>query len=157
MAILLHEAGLLSRARLYATDISASALTRAQDGIYTADRIDQYARNYQAAGGTGDFGSYFTSQYGRAIIRADLRQNIIWGQHNLVTDGSFNEFHLILCRNVMIYFDRPLQERVYHLLHESLSSRGALGLGRHESLDFTPLAGRYQTLDAREKLYRRAS
>ncbi|WP_027481788.1 CheR family methyltransferase [Deinococcus pimensis] len=157
MAILLAEADLLGRARLYATDISAHALQRAQDGIYSAERLDLYARNYREAGGTGDFASYFTQQYDRGIVRADLRHNIIWGQHNLVTDGSFNEFHVILCRNVLIYFDRDLQERVYGLLDESLAARGTLGLGRHETLDFTPLARRYQTLDPREKLYRRTA
>ncbi|WP_280985085.1 CheR family methyltransferase [Deinococcus maricopensis] len=155
MAILLHEAGLLERTRLYATDMSAAALAAARSGIYPQDKLSAYAQAYALSGGTGDFGAYFTQQYDHGIVHASLRRNIIWGQHNLATDGSFNEFHLILCRNVMIYFKKPLQEHVHALLTESLVPFGVLGLGRHESLDFSAHAGRYSTLNLTEKLYRR--
>ncbi|GBF07866.1 protein-glutamate O-methyltransferase, cheR [Deinococcus aerius] len=157
LAILLSEAGLLGRSRLYATDMSAAALVVARNGIYPQEKLAAYARNYALSGGTGDFGAYFTQQYGHGRVDASLRQNIIWGQHNLVTDGSFNEFHLILCRNVLIYFNRPLQEQVQGLLVGSLAPFGVLGLGRHESLEFSPHAWRFATLNLSEKLYRRTA
>ncbi|PYE49390.1 CheR family methyltransferase [Deinococcus yavapaiensis] len=156
-AILLHEAGLLNRTRLYATDLNPKALARARDGIYPRDRMEGYARNYHEAGGERDFASYFTRSYDHAIVRGDLKRQITWGQHNLVTDGSFNDFHLILCRNVLIYFDKPLQARVHELLFESLAPSGVLGLGRHETLTFSPVQSRFVELDAREKLYRRVA
>ncbi|ACO47769.1 protein-glutamate O-methyltransferase CheR [Deinococcus deserti] len=155
VAILLHEAGLLERSRLYATDISAPALAVARRGIYTQEKLEEYARNYQLAGGIRAFSSYFTAQYDHGLVRADLRRNIIWGQHNLVTDGSFNEFHLILCRNVLIYFTQKLQEQVQALLLGSLVPFGVLGLGRHETLDFSAHQRRFETINLSEKLYRR--
>lgn len=155
LAILLHEAGLLDRARLYATDMHAPALNVARSGIYPLEKLGPYALNYTQSGGQGDFGSYFTTQYGHALVRADLRQNIIWGQHNLATDGSFNEFHLILCRNVLIYFTRHLQEQVKALLWHSLTPFGTLALGRHEGMEFSEHAPRFTTLNLTEKLYRR--
>ncbi|SMB80184.1 CheR family methyltransferase [Deinococcus hopiensis] len=155
LAILLEEAGLLSRTRLYATDVSAPALAVARQGIYSAEKLAGYARNYTDAGGARSFSAYFTQGQGHALVSAPLRQNVIWGQHNLVTDGSFNEFHLILCRNVMIYFARPLQEQVQGLLHASLVTFGVLGLGQHETLEFSPHSAHFETLNYREKLYRR--
>ncbi|MFD1733584.1 CheR family methyltransferase [Deinococcus malanensis] len=155
VAILLEEAGLLERSRLYATDISAPALAVARRGIYPQDRLKEYGRNYLLAGGTRQFSSYFTAQYDHGLVRSDLRRNIIWGQHNLVTDGSFNEFHLILCRNVLIYFTQKLQEQVQALLLGSLVPFGVLGLGRHETLDFSAHQRRFETLNLSEKLYRR--
>ncbi|AFZ67889.1 CheR family methyltransferase [Deinococcus peraridilitoris] len=157
MAILLQEEGLLERSRLYATDLSTANLARARDGIYPQRHLAQYAKNYRASGGQGDLESYFTSQYEHAIIRTELKRNIIWAQHNLVTDGSFNDFHVILCRNVLIYFNQDLQAKVHHLLHDSLAPFGLLALGRFEPLDMGLLAGRYSTLDAREKLYRKVA
>jgi chemotaxis protein methyltransferase CheR len=155
VAILLQEAGLLERSRLYATDISAPALAVARRGIYPQDRLKLYGRNYLLAGGSRQFSSYFTAQYDHGLVRADLRRNIIWGQHNLVTDGSFNEFHLILCRNVLIYFTQKLQEQVQALLLGSLVPFGVLGLGRHETLDFSTHQRRFETINLSEKLYRR--
>ena len=157
MAMLLEEEGLLSRARLDATDLSPAVLARARDGIYSQDRIETYARNYQEAGGRGDFRSYFTWQYDHAIVHSRLKQNIIWAQHNLVTDSSFNDFHVILCRNVLIYFNPQLQTRVHDLLFESLAPFGTLALGRFEPLDLRLLENRYVTLNAREKLYRKVA
>lgn len=157
LAILLHEAGLLERTRLYATDLSAAALEVARQGLYPGDKVDAYARNYAASGGEGDFAAYFTRLDGHAQVSAELRRHVIWGQHNLVSGGSFNEFHLILCRNVLIYFTRPLQEQVQGLLLGSLMPFGVLALGRHESLDFSAHAGRFSTLNLAEKLYRKVS
>ncbi|WP_328774712.1 CheR family methyltransferase [Deinococcus aquaedulcis] len=155
LAILLHEAGLLDRSRLYATDMHAPALQQARQGIYPLGKLAAYEDNYHLSGGQAEFGDYFTQQYGHARVKAFLRQPIIWGQHNLATDSSFNEFHLILCRNVMIYFTRPLQDHVQALLWESLMPFGVLGLGHHESLDFSPQAVRFEPLNLAEKLYRR--
>ncbi|UQN09119.1 protein-glutamate O-methyltransferase CheR [Deinococcus sp. QL22] len=155
LAILLAEAGLLHRTRLYATDISADALAVARSGIYSQQRLTVYADNYALAGGRGNFESYFTQRDDHGRIESSLRENIIWGQHNLATGGSFNEFHLILCRNVLIYFNSALQEHVQNLLVESLTSFGVLGLGRHESMEFSPYARRFATLNLSEKLYRR--
>ena len=157
LAILLEEAGLLARTRLYATDVSASVLATARQGVYPAEKLDAWAQNYAEAGGKGPLRSHFTVQGDLALVGTRLRQNVTWGQHNLVTDGSFNEFHLILCRNVMIYFARPLQEQVLGLLRESLVRFGVLGLGGHETLDFSPQAAFFETLNAREKLYRRTA
>ena len=157
LAILLHEEGLLERSRLYATDLSANALRRARDGIYPADRLELYERNYTEAGGRAEFSGYLTQQYGHGIVRADLRRSIVWGQHNLATDGSFNEFHLVLCRNVLIYFNSALQTRVFSLLHDSLATFGMLALGRHESLDFASVADRFSVMNAAEKLYKKVA
>ncbi|UBV42001.1 protein-glutamate O-methyltransferase CheR [Deinococcus taeanensis] len=155
LAILLSEAGLLERTRLYATDMHAPALGVARQGIYPAAKMNAYEAAYQDAGGQADFRRYFTWQYDHALVRADLRQPIIWGQHNLATDSSFNEFHLILCRNVLIYFTRPLQDHVKALLHDSLTPFGILALGRHETMDFSVHAPRFECLNLTEKLYRR--
>lgn len=155
LAILLQEAGLYDRVRLYATDMNEVALGRARDGVYPLEEMKIYARNYLDAGGSGALSDYYTAQYGRAIFHGSLKKNIVWSQHNLVTDGSFNEFHVILCRNVLIYFDRPLQARVHRLLYESLASFGMLGLGQKESINFSERETCYETLDDMEKWYRK--
>lgn len=155
MAILLHEEGLLDRTRIYATDISQTALNAAHEGIYPLEKMKEYTQNYQAGGGKAAFSEYFQAGHGHVVMRADLSQNIVWAQHNLVTDASFNEFDLILCRNVLIYFNARLQERVHRLLYDSLTPDGLLVLGRQESLQLTPHESCYQALDSREKIYRR--
>lgn len=153
LAILLQEEGLYDRVRLYATDMNEVILTRARDGIYPLDRMRLYARNYLDAGGRRSLADYYTAQYGRAIFHGSLKKNIIWSQHNLVTDGSFNEFHVIFCRNVLIYFDKTLQARVHQLLYDSLVTFGVLGLGQMESIRFSPYESRYEVLDSVEKWY----
>lgn len=153
LAILLQEEGLYDRVRLYATDMNEIILARARDGIYPLERMNTYAQNYVNAGGKSSLTDYYTAQYGRAIFHSRLKKNIIWSQHNLVTDGSFNEFHVILCRNVLIYFDQTLQTRVHRLLHESLITFGMLGLGQMESIRFSPCEVCYETLDGMEKWY----
>jgi chemotaxis protein methyltransferase CheR len=155
MAILMHEEGLYHRCRFYATDMNEMVLRQAKAGIYSIDLMQEYTQNYLLAGGKGSFSEYYTAAYENAIFRSSLKENIIFSQHNLATDGSFNEFNVILCRNVLIYFNQSLQERVHNLLYESLSRFGVLGLGRQESLNFTPHEQHYEALEKREKLYRR--
>lgn len=156
MAILLKEEGIYERCRLYATDLSDELLHRARTGIYPLDKIRSYTANYHRAGGTGEFSAYYTADHKNAVLTPSLRRNIVFSQHNLASDGSFNEFNVILCRNVMIYFDATLCDRVHELLYESLGMFGVLGLGMKETLAGTPRADRYETLDPVARLYRRA-
>lgn len=155
MAILLEEEGLYHRCRIYATDTNDEVLKRARSGIYPMELMQEYTQLYLKAGGRRSFSEYYTAAYDSAIFRASLRDNIIFSQHNLATDSSFNEFNVILCRNVLIYFNRDLQKRVHELFYESLCSFGILGLGRQESLRFTPYEQHYQEIAQGEKLYRR--
>jgi chemotaxis protein methyltransferase CheR len=155
LAILLEEEGLYERCRIYGTDISMVALERAARGILPLANMKEYTRNYQLAGGTRDFSDYYGADDKNAILRERLRQNVVFSQHNLVSDGAFNEFQLVLCRNVMIYFDEVLRERVIGLLHGSLVRFGVLGLGRKETLRYTPFSDRFEELPGNVKLYRR--
>lgn len=157
MAILLHEEGLLDRSRIYATDLDQPTLDRAKGGIYRLDLMKEYTENYQAAGGKAAFSEYYRAGHGHVVMRKDLSKKIVWAQHNLVTDASFNEFHLILCRNVLIYFNAHLQQRVHDLMYESLAEGGVLVLGRQESLRLTPHELSYRVLDRREKIYQRVN
>ena len=155
MAILLEEEGLYDRARIYATDINEVVLARARDGIYPLERMQEYTQNYQRAGGKRSFSEYYTAKYGNALFNSALKRNVVFSQHNLVTDRSFAECTVILCRNVMIYFDRELQERVHKLFYESLPIFGVLCLGAKESLRFNKFEAAYEPIDARQKIYRR--
>jgi chemotaxis protein methyltransferase CheR len=155
MAILLEEEGLYDRARIYATDINEVVLQRARAGIFPLDKMQEYTQNYLKAGGRRSFSEYYTALYDGALFNAALTRNVVFSQHNLVTDGSFSEFNVIVCRNVMIYFDRKLQNRVHGLFYESLGRFGALALGNKETLRFTEFEDRYEVVDAREKIYRR--
>jgi chemotaxis protein methyltransferase CheR len=156
LAIMLAEEGLLGRCRIYATDINESVLEKAREGIFPLELMQKYTQNYIRAGGTRSFSEYYTAAYDNAIFRPALREQVVFAKHNLVTDGPFNEFNLILCRNVMIYFNRRLQDRVHNVLFDSLASSGVLGLGARETLLLTPLEDRYEELDAPHRLYRRA-
>jgi chemotaxis protein methyltransferase CheR len=156
MAILLEEEGLLDRVRIYATDMNAEALARARAGIYPLARMREYTANYQQAGGTQSFSEYYTASYDAALFHSRLRENVLFAQHNLATDTSFTEFNVILCRNVLIYFDRSLKERALSLFTDSLTPFGFLCLGRRESLRFTSAEQGYLTLDPKERVYRRA-
>ena len=155
MAILLHEEGLLDRARVYATDINEVVLRTAKAGIFPLEKMQEYTQNYQRAGGERSFSEYYTAAYGGALFVPFLTQNVVFAQHNLVTDRSFSEFNVILCRNVMIYFDRQLQNRVHQLFYESLPMYGILALGSKESLRFSQVEKCYEELNAREKIYRK--
>lgn len=155
MAILLQEEGLYERSRIYATDINEVVLQTAKSGIYSLGKMQEYTQNYLRAGGTGTFSDYYTARYDSAIFNSALMRNVVFSQHNLVTDRSFSEFNVILCRNVMIYFDRQLQERVHSLFHESLVPLGYLGLGSKETLRLSKYETCYEQVDAHEKIYRR--
>lgn len=155
LAILLREEGVYERCRIYATDISQTVLRKARDGIFPLAAMRDYTNNYHRAGGGHEFSDYYTAQYDNAIFSSSLRNNVVFSEHNLATDGSFNEFQVILCRNVMIYFNKDLQARVHNLLYESLSMFGVFGLGNKESLRFTPRADSYQHLNHNDKLYRK--
>lgn len=155
MAILLQEEGIYHRCRIYATDTNERALQAARTGIFPIAAMQEYTQQYLKAGGKKSFSEYYTAAYENAIFRSNLRENIVFSQHNLVTDGSFNEFNVIFCRNVLIYFDRELQNRVHNLFYQSLCPFGILGLGRQETLRFTEFNHRYEALSNSEKLYRR--
>src|SRR6267378_3890189 len=155
LAILLQEEGLYPKCRIYATDISQAILRRARDGIFPLAAMREYTANYHQAGGVHEFSDYYTAQYDSVIFSASLKSNLVFSEHNLATDGSFNEFQVILCRNVMIYFNKELQARVHNLLYDSLSMFGVFGLGNKESLRFTPRADFYQHLNETDKLYRK--
>ena len=155
LAILLQEAGLYERARLYATDINEHVLATAREGVFPLDRMKQYTQNYIRAGGTRDFSEYYVAAYDSARFSRALTENVVFAQHNLAMDRGFNEFNVIVCRNVLIYFDRALQNRVHELFYESLGMFGILALGHKESIGFTPYADRYEEVDADERLYRR--
>ena len=155
LAILLEEEGLYDRSLIYATDINESTLRQARDGIYPAEVMQKYTQNYIQSGGTRSFSEYYTARYDFAIVRPALQRNIVFSQHNLVSDGPFNEFNVVLCRNVMIYFNRALQERTHALILNSLAMFGVLGLGSRESLRFLSQERHYEPLEPGEKLYRR--
>jgi chemotaxis protein methyltransferase CheR len=155
MAILLQEEGLYDRARIYATDINEVVLQTAKNAIYPADKMQEYTQNYIRGGGTSSFSKYYTAKYDAAIFDSGLKRNVVFSQHNLVTDRSFSEFNVILCRNVMIYFDRKLQDRVHGLFYESLVPFGFLGLGSKESLRMSKYETCYEQIDEREKIYKR--
>jgi chemotaxis protein methyltransferase CheR len=155
LAILLQEERLYAKCRIYATDISQAVLRKARDGIFPLAAMRDYTSNYHRAGGSGEFSDYYTAQYDSVIFTSALKSNVVFSEHNLATDGSFNEFQVILCRNVMIYFNKDLQARVHNLLYDSLSMFGVFGLGNKESLKFTPRAAFYEHLNDKDKLYRK--
>jgi chemotaxis protein methyltransferase CheR len=155
MAILLEEAGLYDRARIYATDINDVVLQQARRGIFPIDRMQEYTENYIRAGGTRSFSEYYTAKYDGALFDQRLVRNVVFAQHNLVTDRSFSEFHAIFCRNVLIYFDKDLQNRVHALFYDSLVRLGVLSLGSKESLKFSKYEENYERLDVSEKIYRK--
>jgi len=155
MAILLEEEGLYQRCRIYATDLSREAVKQAKDGIFPLAAVREATSNYCRAGGKGYLSDYYTAHEGRALFSPALKRNIIFSEHNLATDGSFNEFQVVLCRNVMIYFNRRLQERVHELIYESLNIFGVIGLGLRESLQHSPREAFYEVMDLEHRLYRK--
>jgi chemotaxis protein methyltransferase CheR len=155
LAILLTEEGLYDRTRIYATDINEAVIDRARNGVFPLDKMREYTENYIRAGGAKSFSEYYLAKYEGALFERTLIENVVWAPHNLVQDRAFNEFNLILCRNVMIYFDRSLQSKVHQLFYQSLERFGILALGHKESIRFTGYEDRYEELDAAEKLYRK--
>jgi chemotaxis protein methyltransferase CheR len=155
VAILLKEAGLYDRTRIYATDMNSYILEQARSRAYPIAKMREYTANYIQAGGTRSFSEYYVADGDRVVFQPSLAANVVFAQHNLVTDRSFNEFQVILCRNVMIYFDRELQAHVHDLLYDSLAPLGVLGLGSRETLNFTARSDAYEQLDDVERLYRK--
>ncbi|HET6150561.1 MAG TPA: protein-glutamate O-methyltransferase CheR [Polyangia bacterium] len=154
-AILLREEGLSERALIYATDISPDSLRRAQAGVYDIDRLAQFSRNHQEAGGRRALSEYFVAAYGGAIFDKELRRRVVFSDHSLATDSAFAEVQLVSCRNVLIYFERPLQDRAVGLFRESLCHGGFLGLGSKESLLFSAHVGAFRELKAGARVYQR--
>lgn len=155
MAIMLKEANLLHKSLLYATDINPNALSKLKTGIFSATPMRQYSDNYRMSGGKLDFSSYYTAHYDRVKFHDLLGQKIIASTHNLVSDSSFNEFQLILCRNVLIYFNKELQDRALELFDQSLESLGFLALGAKETVRFSSIAKKYRQLENKEKIWRK--
>src|SRR3954454_3624393 len=154
-AIVLEEEGLLERTRVYATDINDAVLQHARDGIFPLNRMQEYTENYIKAGGKRSFSEYYTAKYDGALFSPSLTRNVVFAQHNLVTDRSFSEFNVIFCRNVLIYFDRDLQNRVQALFYESLVMFGVLAMGSKESLRFSQYEACYEKLAPPEKIFRK--
>ncbi|MET0312426.1 MAG: protein-glutamate O-methyltransferase CheR [Burkholderiaceae bacterium] len=157
MAILLHEEGLLERTLLYATDINPASLDRAQRGVFPMDSVRDYTSNYQQSGGTRAFSDYYTAAYDGALFDKSLRANVTFADHSLATDSVFSEMHLVSCRNVLIYFNRKLQDRALGLFRESLVHRGFLGLGTKESIDFSAHGKGFELIHRAERIYRKAA
>lgn len=155
LAIMLEEEGLLSRSLIYATDINSEALKTAEAGIYPLDRIAQFSLNYRQAGGKQSLSDYYVASGDGAMFQRGLRKHIVFADHSLATDSVFSEVHFVSCRNVLIYFNRDLQDRAIQLFDESLVHRGFLGLGAKESLRFTARAGNYTELASGQKVYQR--
>jgi chemotaxis protein methyltransferase CheR len=157
LAILLDEEGLYDRTRIYATDINEQVLSTARAGVFPLEKMRQYTQNYIRAGGRREFSEYYVAAYDGARFSRSLTENVVFAQHNLASDRSFNDFNVILCRNVMIYFDKALQDRVHTLFYESLDTFGILALGHKESVAFTKYVDGYETVDAAERIYRKIS
>ena len=155
LAILLEEEGLYDRCTIFATDFNDSALQQAREGIYPLGNVKQYTANYQRSGGTESFSKYYHAEYASMILNKDLKRNITWANHNLATDGVFSEVHLALCRNVLIYFNKALQNRVLKVITESLVRGGFLCLGNKESLLFTDEFEIYRIMDDEGKVYQK--
>ena len=155
LAILFREENLEDRTIFYATDINPLALQAAEAGVYSMDRLRKFTENHQKSGGKSSLSDYYTADYGRAIFDKSLRSRVVFSDHSLVTDAVFGEMHLISCRNVLIYFDRPLQDRAIGLFRDSLARKGFLGLGSKESLRFSAHAGAFFEFARDEKIYQR--
>jgi chemotaxis protein methyltransferase CheR len=156
MAILLQEANLLKKSLIYATDINPDVLEKAKSGIFPLSSLRQYSENYILSGGRQDFSSYYSANYGSAKFNDLLSERMIFSTHNLVSDGSFNAFHLIMCRNVFIYFDKELQQRVFKLFDSSLEMLGYMALGSKETLKFSSVFPKYKQI-GKEKIWRKMS
>lgn len=155
IAIILAEEGLLDRAMLYATDINPEGLLKAKQGVYALDRIPTFAANHREAGGKQPFDRYYTSAYGLAAFDRKLRDRVVFSDHSLATDSVFAEVQVVTCRNVLIYFDRSLQDRAVGLFRDALCRRGFLGLGSMESLQLSAHAGAFEAFIPEQRWYRR--
>ncbi|HLA56564.1 MAG TPA: protein-glutamate O-methyltransferase CheR [Flavobacterium sp.] len=154
MAIMLKEANLLQKSLIYATDVNGEVLNVARSGVFPLRLMKQYSENYMASGGKKDFSQYYTANYGFAKFGEDLSNKMVFSQHNLVSDSSFNEFDLVMCRNVLIYFDKELQERALELFDNSLGKLGYLALGTKETIKYSSIYGKYEQLN-KEKIWKK--
>ncbi len=157
LAILLREEGLLARTLIYATDINPGTLQKAAAGVYDIDRIAGFTVNHRASGAASSLSDYYTAAYGRAVLDKSLKNHIVFCDHSLATDSVFAEVHLVSCRNVLIYFDRELQDRALRLFHESLCRQGFLGIGSKESLRFSSHAQSFDPFVRQERIYQKRS
>lgn len=155
MAIMMQEEGILNRAQIYATDFNQIALSKAKEGIYPIEKIREYTANYQKAGGKNSLSDYYTAGYDSVILDKSLRKNIVFADHNLVTDMVFAEVNMIICRNVLIYFNKNLQDRVFRLFEESLIPGGYLCLGSKENLRFSDVYHSFDVIEENEKIYQK--
>lgn len=155
MGIVMHEEGMMDRVQMYATDFNELILAKAKDGIYPMSLVREYTANYQQAGGTRSFSNYYTADYESVIMKRFLKESVLFSSHNLVTDGVFGEMNAIFCRNVLIYFNRELQNRVLNLFYESLCPGGFLCLGSKENIKFSNIAHKFEIVAEREKIYRK--
>jgi chemotaxis protein methyltransferase CheR len=155
MAILLREEGLLERTLIYATDINTDALKKAQTGVYPLEQIALYTQNHQKSGGRSSLSLHYTAAYGRAVFDKSLRRQIVFSDHSLATDSVFAEVHLVSCRNVLIYFDRRLQDRAIGLFSEALCRKGFLGLGSKETMRFSAHREAFDEFVPNERIYQR--
>jgi len=157
LAILLHEEGLLERSLIYATDINASALEQAQAGVYDVGRVSGFTENHRRSGGHGSLSDYYTAAYGKAAFDRSLKAHITFADHSLSTDSAFSEVQLVSCRNVLIYFDRALQDRAVALFRDSLCYKGFLGIGASESLRFSAHSGSFAEVDREDRIYQKVA
>jgi len=155
LAIMLFEEGLQDKVQVYATDMNTESLRKAKEGIFPLSSIKSFSENYKISGGDGGLSDYFDSNYDYARVKNELKKNITFANHNLVTDSVFQEVHFILCRNVLIYFDRDLQNKVFTLIDRSLVKNGFLCLGTKESIRFSEIESRYEEIHRKEKIYRK--
>jgi chemotaxis protein methyltransferase CheR len=155
LAIILKEENLLDRTMIYATDFNKNVLDLAKQGFYKKQDMDLYSKNYLDAGGKNQLSDYYTSKYGSVMFDKSLAKNVVFADHNLVTDGVFAEVNLVFCRNVLIYFDKSLQNKVFHLFHNSLTKNGFLCLGTKESIRFTELENSFTVIDKKFKIYKK--
>ena len=155
MAILFQEEGILDRTQFYATDFNQVVLDIARQGIYSIDRIKEYTLNYQKSGGKKSFSEYYNANYDSVIMNMDLKKNVVFADHNLVTDSVFAEVNMVICRNVLIYFDKDLQNKVIKLFDESLVNGGVLSLGSKENLQFSSSVHRFKPINESQKIYQK--
>ncbi len=154
LAILLWEAGIYERATIYATDFNDAVLDHAKEGVYEVERMKEATRNYQLAGGRESFANYFHVRYNAAVIDPKLKERIVFSGHNLACEGSFGEMHVVFCRNVLIYFNRDLQNRALNLFTESLVFGGFLCLGTKETLRFSDVHDQYESVDKKLRIFK---
>ncbi len=157
VAILLNELGLYEKSRLYATDFNVAILERAMSGVFPLSEMSRYTENYQAAGGQRAFSDYYHARYDHAVMDSNLQQNMVFAEHDLATGGSFGEMQMIICRNVMIYFDQPLKYKVFRLFHDSLCEGGVLCLGSHESMQGCECPDHFEVVSAEQRIFRKVA